>query len=108
MASEVEVVAALAAVRAASELCAATQHRLVAGDTLTKGDDSPVTIADFASQAVVCAVLEESLGDVVMIGEEDADDLRLDERETLRAAVTALVGAPFFLLLLLRLRRGTP
>ena len=34
------------AVRSASELCASAQGRLAAGDTLTKGDASPVTEAD--------------------------------------------------------------
>jgi 3'-phosphoadenosine 5'-phosphosulfate (PAPS) 3'-phosphatase len=48
-----EFAAALAAVRAASELCRGAQGRLPAGHTLTKGDESPVTIADFAAQAVV-------------------------------------------------------
>ena len=95
MATELELATAIAAVRAAGELCARTQHRIVAGDTLTKGDDSPVTIADFAAQAVVCAVLAESLGDFVMIGEEDADDLRSTERDALLVAVTELVAAQF-------------
>ena len=41
--------------------------------SLEKGDKSPVTAADFASQAVVC----RSLGDAIpLVGEEDASDLR--------------------------------
>ena len=68
--------AAIEAVRAASELCTAAQGRLAAGDTLTKGDDSPVTVADFAAQAVVCATLTERLGALDLVGEEDASDLR--------------------------------
>ena len=86
-----EVEAALAAVTAASRVCSAAQGRLAAGDTLTKSDDSPVTVADFASQAVVCAELGEALGEVLMIGEEDADDLRADTDSELLAAVTGLV-----------------
>ncbi|RLD16999.1 3'(2'),5'-bisphosphate nucleotidase, partial [candidate division KSB1 bacterium] len=42
---------ALRAVRQASEICSAVQAQLVAEDTLTKKDRSPVTVADFASQA---------------------------------------------------------
>lgn len=90
-ASPSEVHAALAAVTAASRLCSAAQGRLAAGDTLTKSDDSPVTVADFAAQAVVCAVLGDALGDVVMIGEEDADDLLADTATELLAGVTDLV-----------------
>jgi 3'(2'), 5'-bisphosphate nucleotidase len=87
----VELDAAIAAVRQASTLCAAAQGRLVAGDTLTKTDDSPVTVADFAAQAVVCAELADALGAVTMIGEEDADDLRDPAQRTLLDGVTELV-----------------
>ena len=86
-----ELEAALTAVRAASEVCRGAQGRLLAGQTLTKGDQSPVTIADFAAQAVVCAELTESLGAIEMIGEEDSDDLRSADAAELLDAVTGLV-----------------
>jgi 3'(2'), 5'-bisphosphate nucleotidase len=90
-ASSSELDAAIAAVRQANALCAAAQGRLVAGDTLTKSDDSPVTVADFAAQAVVCAELADALGSVAMIGEEDADDLRDPAQQTLLEGVAELV-----------------
>lgn len=83
--------AAIAAVTAAAELTTSAQGRLLAGDTLTKTDDSPVTVADFGAQAVVCAVLTEALGDVEMVGEEDANDL-VDDRSGLLAGVSGLVS----------------
>ncbi len=83
--------AAVAAVAEASALCAAAQGRLVAGDTLTKSDDSPVTVADFAAQAVVCAVLGDAFGSVTMIGEEDAGDLTDEAQRAVLDGVTALV-----------------
>ena len=86
-----ERAAAIEAVRAASELCTAAQGRLAAGDTLTKGDDSPVTVADFASQAIVCATLTERLGALDLVGEEDSSDLR--HRTALCDGVVELVGA---------------
>ncbi len=86
-----ELTAALAAVRAASELCRGAQGRLLAGHTLTKGDASPVTIADFAAQAVVCAELTDRLGAIGMIGEEDSNDLRSPDAADLLDAVTGLV-----------------
>jgi 3'(2'), 5'-bisphosphate nucleotidase len=86
-----ELAAALAAVRAASEVCRVAQGRLMAGHTLTKGDQSPVTIADFAAQAVVCAELTDRLGSIDMIGEEDSNDLRSPEASGLLDALTALV-----------------
>lgn len=87
------VAAAVAAVRAAAGMTAAAQGRLVAGDTLTKDDASPVTIADYAAQAVVAAVLEHHLGEVPLVGEEDATDLRADDHGSVLAAVTGLVGS---------------
>ncbi len=89
-----ELAAALAAVRAASEVCRGAQGRLLAGHTLTKGDQSPVTIADFAAQAVVCAELTDRLGAIDMVGEEDPNDLRSPDAAGLLDAVTTLVQAP--------------
>ena len=89
LAAELQV--AIAAVRDAASVCTGAQHRLLAGHTLTKGDESPVTIADFAAQAVVCAVLEDGLGAIELVGEEDADDLRDEARGDLRDAVVHLV-----------------
>jgi 3'(2'), 5'-bisphosphate nucleotidase len=86
-----EFEAAVSAVRAASEVCRGAQGRLLAGHTLTKGDQSPVTIADFAAQAVVCAELNDRLGAIAMIGEEDPNDLLSPEASDLLDAVTALV-----------------
>jgi 3'(2'), 5'-bisphosphate nucleotidase len=87
-----ELAAALEAVRAASEVCRGAQGRLLAGHTLTKGDASPVTIADFAAQAVVCATLTDSLGAIEMIGEEDSDDLRGPDASEVLDAVVGLVA----------------
>jgi 3'(2'), 5'-bisphosphate nucleotidase len=89
--TDVEVAAAVDAVERASELCRRAQGRLLTGDTLTKGDDSPVTVADFAAQAIVCATLTGALGTIEMVGEEDAHDLGGDARTSLREGVVDLV-----------------
>ena len=90
-----ELAAAVAAVRQASTVCASVQGRLVSGDTLTKGDDSPVTVADFAAQAVVCAALTDALGDVDVVGEEVASDLTDDAQTNLRNGVVEIVSNSF-------------
>jgi 3'(2'), 5'-bisphosphate nucleotidase len=87
----IELAAALAAVRAASALTAGAQGRLAAGDTLTKGDESPVTVADFAAQAIVCATLTDALGEIDLVGEEDSADLCSTEHTALRDGVVELV-----------------
>jgi 3'(2'), 5'-bisphosphate nucleotidase len=71
-----ELATAVAAVRSAARACRAVQERLVRSDTLQKGDKSPVTVADFASQAIICAELERALPRDPVVGEEDADTLR--------------------------------
>ena len=94
-----EMAAALEAVRRASAACVSVQHRLAAGDSITKGDDSPVTAADFAAQAVVCSVLVEALGDdLALVGEEDSSDLAgpdaSDLRGTVREITSTALGRP--------------
>ncbi len=71
-----ELQAAIAAVRAASTVCQAVQKDLVNAETIAKKDRSPVTVADFASQAVVCAMLEETFPGDPVVGEEGTGQLR--------------------------------
>ncbi|MEM8779484.1 MAG: 3'(2'),5'-bisphosphate nucleotidase [Cyanobacteria bacterium P01_G01_bin.49] len=65
---------ALAAVSAAAELCQRVQKENAA-QTLNKADTSPVTVADFAAQAVICQNLTDAFPDDPVIGEEDASML---------------------------------
>ena len=78
---------AVDAVLAASKVCVAVQERLVAGTTLQKGDRSPVTVADFAAQAIVSHLLGEAFGDLPLVGEEDATALRETGNEALKQKV---------------------
>jgi len=84
--------AAVDAVRTAARACRAVQERLVRPETLEKRDKSPVTVADFASQAIVCARLFGYRSDDPVVGEEDASALREDAQAGLRAAVAERVG----------------
>jgi 3'(2'), 5'-bisphosphate nucleotidase len=81
--------AALEAVRLASHVCLAVQRRWVAGATLSKGDKSPVTVADYAAQAVVSHLLARRFPHVPLVGEEDAAALRANPE--LAAKVLAAV-----------------
>ena len=84
---------AIDAVRAACRVCRAVQQNLVSTDTLSKKDRSPVTVADFASQAVICEMLGRVFPDDVIVGEEQADALRQDNQQALLASVTEHVAA---------------
>ncbi|MEM1305694.1 MAG: inositol monophosphatase family protein, partial [Planctomycetota bacterium] len=68
---------AVAAVREAGQLVRRVQAEMVT-DALTKGDKSPVTVGDFAAQAVVAKRLCDALPGSRLVGEESADDLRDD------------------------------
>lgn len=76
MQSTPELKAAVAAVRLAATVTQAVQQNLVTEDTLQKKDRSPVTVADFASQAVICKALMDTFPDDPVVGEEDAKELR--------------------------------
>ncbi|MBT4139811.1 MAG: 3'(2'),5'-bisphosphate nucleotidase, partial [Candidatus Latescibacteria bacterium] len=76
MAFERERDVAVAAVREAAQLCGVVRKELVESHALEKSDRSPVTVADFGSQALVCRLIESSFPDDPIVGEEDAATLR--------------------------------
>jgi 3'(2'), 5'-bisphosphate nucleotidase len=86
-----ELQIAIDAVRSAASVCQRVQQTLVTDDTLQKKDKSPVTVADFASQAVVCSALHEHLPTDPVAAEENADELRKDEQAEIRASVVKQV-----------------
>lgn len=73
-----ELEIAIDAVRQAMQVTRAVQEQLTGADTLTKRDRSPVTIADFAAQALVCRLLREN-STLPVAAEEDAHALRQPE-----------------------------
>ena len=83
---------ALKAVQRAGRVCDGIQGRLKKAGVLDKDDRSPVTVADFASQAVVCALLRKDLGEEVIVGEEGSEALRREENEALLQAVVEAVA----------------
>ena len=74
---------AIQAVSEAAYICKEIQAQLVTEDALTKKDRSPVTIADFASQAIICKALKAEFPDIPIVGEEDANSLRKVENKAL-------------------------
>jgi len=89
-AKELEV--AIHAVRAAANLCRSVQANLITAETLEKKDKSPVTVADFASQAIVCSHLQQAFPQDQVVGEEDSTDLQSHEQAPLRHSVVTHVG----------------
>ncbi|MFN0197355.1 MAG: 3'(2'),5'-bisphosphate nucleotidase [Planctomycetaceae bacterium] len=91
-----ELDAALKAVRAATEACRSVQSKITT-EKLDKKDKSPVTVADFSSQAIVCRVLSEVFPHDQIIAEEDSEELREPHNagflEQIQQEVTAVLGS---------------
>lgn len=83
--------AARDAVLDACAVCRQVQRALEQVKAITKDDKSPVTVADYASQAVVGQRLRRALGGVVLVGEEGSAALRQDDHAPHRLATLAAV-----------------
>ena len=69
------------AVIEAMRICRAIQKDLKREDSITKADKSPVTIADFTSQAVICKMLTEPFPGIPIVAEESSDALKKPEHK---------------------------
>jgi 3'(2'), 5'-bisphosphate nucleotidase len=86
-----EVTLALDAAREAARLCRTVQAAIGDG-VLEKSDRSPVTVADFGSQALICRRLLANFPADPVIGEENSAVLRQPESSALLARVTSEVN----------------
>nr|DAD39863.1 TPA_asm: hypothetical protein HUJ06_014186 [Nelumbo nucifera] len=94
MAYEKELAAAKKAASLAARLCQKVQRALLQSDVQSKSDRSPVTVADYGSQALVSFVLERELpsGSFLLVAEEDSGDLRKDDAKETLQRITKLVN----------------
>ncbi|KAG0231416.1 hypothetical protein BGW42_000243 [Actinomortierella wolfii] len=83
---------AINAVIAASKVCQSVFTRLVTGETITKKDKSPVTIADYSAQAVVNSLVHNAFPTDPIVGEEDSKDLRGEAGRPMREKVLELAN----------------
>ena len=84
---------ALDAVRQASLAAKSVQRSLDRVSELAKDDRSPVTVADFAAQAIVASMLRDADGSTPLVGEETSAVLREPENNALLALVTEAVSS---------------
>ncbi|KAF3780204.1 phosphatase [Nymphaea thermarum] len=94
MAYEKELSVAKKAASLAAQLCKKVQKSLLQSDVQSKTDKSPVTIADYGSQALVSFVLQQELPSepFSLVAEEDSSDLRKDNAQEVLARITNLVN----------------
>jgi 3'(2'), 5'-bisphosphate nucleotidase len=82
---------AIHAVRQAALLVKQVQAEMVSS-ALMKDDRSPVTVADFAAQALVGYLLDQAFPEDAMIGEEDSSVLQTPEEKETLERITHFVG----------------
>ena len=80
---------AMSAVFRAAQLCQQVQADMIKADAVEKADRSPVTVADFGSQAVICQAISEAFPDDIIVAEEDSQALQ--ENPQLMQRVTGYV-----------------
>ncbi|MFP4254312.1 MAG: 3'(2'),5'-bisphosphate nucleotidase [Halothece sp.] len=89
MAYEKELQVGIEAVLSAAKLCQAVRSEIP--DQMEKEDRSPVTVADFGSQAIICRALAQAFPNDPVVGEEDATALSSPEMSEQLAQVTEYV-----------------
>jgi 3'(2'), 5'-bisphosphate nucleotidase len=90
-----EMVTAIEAVIKASILCQKIREDLVGGESILKKDRSPVTIADYGSQAIICKMIRERFPDDTIVAEEDSKELRRPNHSKILEQVTHYVRSFF-------------
>jgi HAL2 family 3'(2'),5'-bisphosphate nucleotidase len=89
---EYEQAVTIQCVREAARLCRSVA-REISPEVLAKKDKSPVTVADFGSQALICRTLAEAFPDDPVIAEEDAVALKRQENALILEQVLRHVRA---------------
>jgi 3'(2'), 5'-bisphosphate nucleotidase len=87
------VMTAIQAAIKASALCEKIRTDLAGGESLLKSDRSPVTIADYGSQAMICKLIKERFPDDTIVAEEDSRELRRPDRSKILDRVTDYINA---------------
>lgn len=91
---EDELRVGLTAVRKAAKICRIVQEAITP-EVLDKKDNSPVTVADFASQAVICHCLGEAFSADPVIAEEDSLALHQEENQAFLDEIHRLINTHY-------------
>ena len=92
MAYQTEKQIAIDAALAAAKLCESVRHT-ISPEAIEKKDKSPVTVADFGAQAIICRAIAAAFPHDPIVGEEDAAELRTPEMSDRLTQVTSFVQA---------------
>lgn len=87
-----EISTAIKSILIASKVCEEIRKELNHIKSILKDDKSPVTIADYCSQAIICKILKTSFPNENIIAEEDSGELRKDENLSVLEQITNYVN----------------
>jgi len=90
--NSLEVVTAIQAVMMASNLCQKIRGELVGGESFIKSDRSPVTIADYGSQAIISKLIKDRFPGDLIVAEEDSKELKKPGQRKILEQVTQYVN----------------
>jgi 3'(2'), 5'-bisphosphate nucleotidase len=90
--NSLEVITAIQAVTMASNLCQRIRRELIGGESILKSDRSPVTVADYGSQAIICKLIKDKFPDDIIVAEEDSEELKKPGQEKILEQVTQYVN----------------
>jgi len=86
-----EVMITLHALRMASRFCQKVRKDLAIGSAIQKSDRSPVTIADYGSQAIICKSIKEAFPEDSVVAEEDSAELKKPGHTKILGQVTRYI-----------------
>jgi HAL2 family 3'(2'),5'-bisphosphate nucleotidase len=86
-----ELKSGLKAVRLAGQLIRFIQQEMTSQDSFSKSDRSPVTVADFLSQALICRILHWDFPDIPIVAEEDSRELKKKQNRQILERIIDLI-----------------
>jgi 3'(2'), 5'-bisphosphate nucleotidase len=87
-----EVETAIHAITRASSLCQKVRMDLAGEGSILKSDRSPVTVADYGSQAITCKLIRERFPRDTIVAEEDSKELRKPVHSKILERITHYVN----------------
>jgi 3'(2'), 5'-bisphosphate nucleotidase len=90
--NSLEIITAIQAIRMASSLCEKVGRDLIRREAFLKSDRSPVTIADYGSQAIISKLIKEKFPEDQVVAEEDSAELRKPAHSKTLEQVTHFVN----------------
>ena len=90
--NSIEVKIALKAITAASALCQKIASDLAGKESILKSDRSPVTVADYGSQAIISKCIKDVFTEDTIVAEEDSKELRKPVHSRVLEQVTYYVN----------------